>query len=44
MHSGRASWQFRGPARVMLGVVVGQIEIGVGAVEDDDVEVRVLLD
>ena len=36
----------RGPrsGRVVLGVVVGEVEIGVGAVEDDDVEVRVLLD
>ena len=31
-------------AGVALDVVVGQVEIGVGAVEDNDVEVRVLLD
>src|ERR1700729_538146 len=43
MQSGRASWQCRGAARVVLGVVVRQVEVGVGAVEDDDVEVRVLL-
>jgi hypothetical protein len=28
----------------VLRVVVGEVEIGVGAVEDDDVEVRILLD
>jgi hypothetical protein len=28
----------------MLGVVVGEVELGVGAVEDDDVEVVVGLD
>ena len=36
--------QRRGPGRVVLDVVVGEIEVGVGAVEDDDVEVGVLLD
>ena len=43
-HAGRTDPQCRGPGRVVLDVVVGQVEIGVGAVEDDDVEVRVLLD
>ena len=38
------SGECRGPARVVLHVVMGQVEIGVGAVEDDDVEVRILLD
>jgi hypothetical protein len=28
----------------VLGVVVGRVEIGVEAVEDDDVEVEILLD
>jgi len=32
------------PAGVVLQVVVGQVEIGVGAVEDDDVEILVPLD
>ena len=44
VHPGRADSQRRGPGRVVLGVVVGQVEVGVGAVEDDDVEVRILLD
>ena len=34
----------RRSGRVVLRVVVRQVEVGVGAVEDDDVEVRVLLD
>ena len=38
MHSGRTDAQRRGPARVVLRVVMGQVEIGVGAIEDDDVE------
>lgn len=43
-HSGRTDSECRGPARVVLDVVVGQVELGVDAVEDHDVEVRVLLD
>jgi hypothetical protein len=34
----------RGSGPVVLGVVMGQVELGVGAVEDDDVEVEILLD
>ena len=44
VHSGRTDAQRHGLARVVLDVVVGQVEVGVGAVEDDDVEVRILLD
>ena len=43
-HHGRTGWQCRGPVGVVLFVVVGEVEIGVGAVENDDVEVRVLFD
>ena len=44
VHPGRPDAQRSGPGRVVLDVVVGQVEVGVGAVEDDDVELRVLLD
>jgi len=44
MHTGRTDSQCRGPARVVLRVVMSQVEIGIGAAKDNDVEVLVLLD
>jgi hypothetical protein len=44
VHPGRTGSQGQRPGRVVLGVVVSQVEVGVGAVKDDDVEVWVLLD
>jgi hypothetical protein len=37
VHAGRAGAEGGGAGRVVLGVVVGKVEIGVGAVEDDDI-------
>jgi hypothetical protein len=34
----------RSPAEVVLHVIMGQVEIPVGAVEHNDVEIRILLD
>ena len=44
MHAGRATRKCRGLTRVMLGVVVGEVEVGVGAGERDDLQIRVVLD
>ena len=44
VHPGRAHTERRGLGRVVLDVVVRQVEVRVGAFEHDDVEVRVLLD
>jgi hypothetical protein len=44
MHPCRSDSERSRPGRIVLGVVVGQVEGGIGAVEDDNVEVGVLLD